>query len=226
MKIDGNELISKATASSSRNLAIAASGIIYISWYNLNPAEWGLLNGQVGVDAFRGGAAAIVLYLTVSLLVHWFGDYVSYRKWFKSNEFAMGSIYGNSSPKSGEMPLNGLIRRVSNFEKTGERLKLAYEELETAIGREEVARSADEPFYKRLDNLSSAVEKMNGPLMDIKNNLEAIILIVDELDVRFSRTDIVSRFQVYFWHFGMPLSLAAVSLYILFFGALSSLELI
>lgn len=218
MKLDGNELISRATASSSRNLAIASSGIVYISWFNLNPAEWGLLNDQVGAEAFRGGAVAIVLYLTFSLLMNWIGDFISYRRWFKSNEFALRELPDSSSPKAGEPPLSGLIRRLSVLSDQLERLP----ELEPRIDRafEELPAQYDVKYLRnKYEHLYDDFSDLNKKIVELSSILHSTHQIVDELDVRFRKTDVAARFQVYLWHFGLPIALSIWSLYIFYSSA-------
>ncbi len=125
MRVNSNDLVSRTTQISARNLTAIAATVILVDWYSLDPNRWKLLNGDVTAEVYSGAATVIVGFLSVSLLVHWISDFHLYRKWFKSNEVSMGTLWGMSAPKSTEPPIAGLQRRLDWLLSENDRLDTA-----------------------------------------------------------------------------------------------------
>ena len=214
MKLNASDLISRFTQNSARFLLVTSFSISLVEYFDLKPIDWPGIKAPVPIEAYELGAVLIVLFLAVSLIIHWSADYVVYTKWFKSNKFSMGTLEGLSSPKNVEGPVDGIRRRLEWLEKENLRFDGAIEKLSALdfgqIRRRESAFDAEQ-FLKEM---RSALESEVSANRSLANTLTGLEQILDELNVRFSQVTWVTGFVVFFWYLVLPLcsSLLAVIL--------------
>lgn len=92
MNVDGHSIINERTEKSSRFLVTIGSTIIFIKYFNVPLEDLTVFNVRAPANLFDVVAFAILAFSLTSFLIHWFGDLVSWRGWYKEN--AVGIFLG------------------------------------------------------------------------------------------------------------------------------------
>jgi hypothetical protein len=183
-----------------------------VEYFDLRPINWPLLEQPVDIQIYRIVAICVVLYLVISLCVHWSSDRVAYLRWFKSNEISKGSLLSDFGKRSGEPPNRALSRRIGYVADQIQRADDARKKLDALE-----ARILDLEAGKRFNGTSEYTDLLNAQayLRSTANELKRIVSgiddILDELPHDFTRVDRLVRLQVYLWYFILPVFLGLAS---------------
>jgi hypothetical protein len=212
MHVNGSELISRPTQVAARSLLVFSSSTILIIRNGLDPNRWELLNGDLQADTFFDALLLVIGFLLVSLLVNWWGDYVSYRSWFKSNEVSRGSAWDDFSHKAGEPPVRWLKCRMDELAVQNRKLERASQDLNESIEKIDANKDDKEYFIKSMDQLVRVTNTFHNTWEGTRRQVGAVSALLDELDARFERVDFAARFYVFIWHLALPVVLALTSI--------------
>lgn len=111
MKVSGIEMITLPTQKAARNLTIISSTIFAINFFQIDLETLSILGVKdFGASMFDTVSYAILIFLIISLIVHWLTDWVTYTKWYDTNQVSSGYFedFDNlqSSPELIESYLN------------------------------------------------------------------------------------------------------------------------
>jgi hypothetical protein len=81
MQLNGKEAISGHTRISARTLLLSSVIIILVSFDDINIRDLTVLGVEITERAYSRLAMAFLIFAILNHLVHWLGDYFSYRKW-------------------------------------------------------------------------------------------------------------------------------------------------
>ncbi len=113
MKLQADEMISRPTQITTLNLIIFSGSILAISLFELNANSWNFTYGKdLTSQQFAMLSVAVLVYLLSSHIVHWRSDYISFTRWFKTNQTVIGTMGSGSSFNTQEPVLKGIERRL------------------------------------------------------------------------------------------------------------------
>lgn len=110
MKIDGQQLISRATYTSNRSL-IAACSVVLLSHYNdIKLENLVILGIQPGMETFQITLKILIPFLVFNHFISWWGDFNSFQKWNagKNVSATLFDAYGGEFPTQFEDTINTL----------------------------------------------------------------------------------------------------------------------
>lgn len=81
MNFAGIDAISRPTRAAARTLSGVALSTIVANWLSLDLNNFNVFGVQISADELQSVATIFLMFLMVGFLVHWYGDYVSYRAW-------------------------------------------------------------------------------------------------------------------------------------------------
>jgi len=81
MHIQGDKVISRATAFSARTLLIMSISTILVMWWDLDVAQLTFLEMPVKEGFIEVGAFSTILFQAVNHFIHWRGDFLSMQSW-------------------------------------------------------------------------------------------------------------------------------------------------
>lgn len=211
MKVNANELISRSTQFAARTLTVVSALVFFVDWYQLKPIKWSFLQSDLPIEAYRSAVVALILFGLISLLVNWWGDYVAYTKWFKSNVFAKGTFDDLGSPQANEPPIANILRRIGFLADNSNKLDSALDDIRGIVAE----RDTDE-FEHVCRQAKLAYEKSAEAINSVKRDLETLSLILEEIPGNFRDVDLTAKFTIFVWYLGLPALIAVLTLVSIF----------
>lgn len=204
MKLNSNDVISRQTQTSGRTLLVVASSVIVVELHGLDPNNWKLLNGDVTAAVYHDAVSLLIAFLGCSLLVHWIADHRAYTKWFKTNEISIGSLYGNSLPKSTEPIVPGLRRRLQLLPSEFERLDSAVSKMKEFDESKVRRRDAEADHPRLIAEVEEKIANVQGDVSKALRSLKSLEEILEELPGNFRSVDRMAKFVIYIWYLAFP----------------------
>ena len=219
MKINASDLVSRQTQIAAKTLTIISALVIFVDYYKLEPLNWPLLKGDLEYEAYRAAAASVVLFSSVSLSINWWGDYVAYKKWFKSNEVSQGTLWGMSGPKSTEPPVAGVKRRLEWLAQKHEGLDELIEKIQEIDDLQTRRKDADVRNKELYEQVKLLLEQSSGTIESLKEEVRGLSELLDELPRNFRDIDRITKFTIFGWFLGIPLLLGLCAFGLVFCGS-------
>ncbi|WP_299676834.1 hypothetical protein [uncultured Roseobacter sp.] len=214
MKLNGYEVFSRQTTASWRILVTLSSTLIAIKYFDYNTEAWPVLNRDVKTDDFSTISSLVVLFLLVSYLVNWYGDYVGFTKWFKINSVAKNSLDDIGKAKNHEAPIEGVLRRLDALSRSNEVAADRVLDIE-AISLEDLkAVQGDRNVAKDLETLRSTVASNSQTLGLLASSCSDLEGLLSDLEVNFSAISLLSKLLLYGWYLLVPVVFALSALLI------------
>ncbi len=205
MKVNAFDLITKPTIGSSRNLIIVSASVYSVKRYGLNADSWNVFGREIPPEVFTEITTAVMVFLLLTHLVHWWHDYTAYTKWFKINEVSKGSLYGVGAVKNTESPLKALERRLTQLEESNSTAN----EIVLDLGKIDISAikdiQGDRDVAKDLETLRTTVSTNKDALLTINLNVSDIKELLDGLGPSFNKIKWSSRAVVFVWYLFVPL---------------------
>lgn len=85
MKVGGTDLISPQTQAAATRLLTISFATSFVHFFGVELSELTILGVQLSGTFFFKLMLFIIVFQIVSLLFHWFSDYVTYTRWFEKN---------------------------------------------------------------------------------------------------------------------------------------------
>lgn len=85
MKLNANDMISRATERTSRALYISFGGFLFAYVFESTKGDWKIFGQTFTNERFEVILMYLFLFLIISHIIHWWADYVAYTKWFDRN---------------------------------------------------------------------------------------------------------------------------------------------
>lgn len=206
LRVNSQDIISKETQASARNILAASSSVLVVQLFNYNSKDWDIIGRKVAPSEFAFIASVVVAFLLVNHLIKWSSDYYLYRKWFSLNQVPAGGMEEIGKIGSTFGPIKGLSQRLKWL---GDSL----EELVAEAGKHqrntEIAEQLlRENTKKALEDISSIADKVTR----VSADLEEANKLLGQLDKRFEKVDRVVKFIVFGWYLALPVGTALLAL--------------
>jgi len=154
MKIEANEVISRSTHFSSRILVLVSGSAIFVIRYNLNSENWTFFSEvkkSLSPEQFTEVGIVVLIFALIAHIVNWWGDWVSYSRWFKTSTTTVNTLEASGRFNSEESILAALLRRLEQLE-----------------GQNFDNPEAGDLTGDRLNNLEGQIEEIQEMLKEIK----------------------------------------------------------
>ena len=89
MNVDGQFIINERTEKSSRFLLTIGSTVVLIKYFSVPIEDLTVFNVKAPTRLFDVVAITILTFSLASFLIHWFGDFVNWRVWYKENAVSL-----------------------------------------------------------------------------------------------------------------------------------------
>ena len=186
MHIDGQPLLSRATVSSGRILITFALGIILAKAYAIESEAITILVAEIKTAKLSAPAMWVIIFMSVGHSINWYGDWASFYTW-----------------NSGKQLQTIIVDRHSE-----EPFLSQIESLVEAIELLKSIKKEGDRFTVRSPQLSKLLKERNEKLTQLQEKVESLKEGVERLDS-------IRKFELYGWHFAVPLALAVVAYFML-----------
>ncbi|SFA80039.1 hypothetical protein SAMN05421688_0999 [Poseidonocella pacifica] len=205
MKLNSKEILSRETVASARTLSIASGSVILVEQYNLKPLNWPIFQEALPVEAYVLTAGTIIAFSTSALVIHWYSDYLSYAKWFKSNSLPKAKFDSQGSVNATEPVLDNLRDRIDLLGDCISRISSVNEQLrkidEVQVRRRDADIRNDEIYQEMSKDILSATQAVERT----NSQLEEIQTILDEIPGNFTKLDLFAKLTLYGWYLAAPI---------------------
>jgi len=200
MTVKPNDIVSRKTQISTRNIWFALLGIFIAKRYSVSESNWpfNLVNEPLG--AFDEVAKIVLIALLINHTVNWVSDYKIYLNWFSISEVPKGGFHEIVDVEGLTPVLQGLRARVAMYNE----LSRSYlpSKAETGDG---------------ITNLQESTKSLAKSVELLQSSQEQILFITRQLHNKFRNTNSYVRFMVFIWNFVLPVSAGLMGTFIVFF---------
>ena len=201
MQFNGKEAISSHTRVSARTLLLSSVVVILVSSDDINISDLTVLGVEITERAYSRLAVSFLIFAWVNHLVHWLGDYFSYRKWNID-----GFRPQTNQSASGTHLLPYIGQQLHWFEQHLEAADSAYRDIKQIVQRgETVEVGALQTWMVHADAFASKYETASTELGGFSSEAKSFL--------RFSTV------YVYGWYLLFPTAVCFFGLYRIIYGA-------
>lgn len=199
LRVNSQDIISKETQASTRNILTASSSVLVVQFFNYNSKDWDILGRNIAPSEFALIAGVVVAFLLVNHLIKWSADLYLYTKWFSLNQVPAGGMEEIGKIGSTFGPIKGLSQR----------LKWLLSDLDRLVEEEGKGRRPTEMAQQLLsentEKALSEISKLSESVDRVGRALEEADKLLSQLDKRFEKTDRVVKFIVFGWYGALPI---------------------
>jgi len=204
MKLNANDMVSRATIASSRNLILVSGSLFSIHYFGLKSDEWVVLGKTIPANLLDQLAFYAVIFLAVTHLVHWSSDYIAYTKWFKKNEVIKASIGEIGTVENMQAPFQALLFRLDQLGNSNNNANDRILDLERID--QEVLQSVqgDRNVGVDLENMRQTIAANASTLETLEESISQIQMLLGDIGPNFSKIKWASRVVIFGWYFAVP----------------------
>jgi hypothetical protein len=192
MKIESNDLISTETERSSRNLTIVSCIVLIIWRYDLKTSTASFFGIEIPAGAIHELALWLVVAMAVGHFLHWWGDFVSARRWFKQSRIKRDLFWSSGPFDPEDPPPEAAKLRFAN----------ALTALEQTLEYAQISPQSSESASKIVEQLEAT-----------NSNLAAVAQIVGLMGDNFRMLSISMWMLLIGWYLALPFGLAAMAIF-------------
>ena len=186
MRINGEELLSRATLSATRNLLIADFAIVFLKLESdATPKNWNLLGQEFSDDTVLSYGLFILVFLSVGHLLSWGSDFRSFILWYRKSTVSLDEWDRDLE----QDPLKATIKQVGNFISIVDRLD---------------STKHDQGSLQEIETLTRDVALLKSALKNLT--------LVQGLRGRFREIGIWALLQLFGWYLVVPYSFALMAM--------------
>lgn len=193
MKLNSNEMISRATERTSRALYLCFGGFYFAYFLERKTGDWNILGQTFTNEEFDQALIILFSFLIVAHIIHWWADYVAYTKWFDRNTPTNSEPDEIYKMEATESPSVALLKKLRGFQKMSQ----------AQIKRLDDQSINKEQFAKDLSEAISRYERKAGDLQKLE----------ERLGKNFSSLNAVAKFVIVGWYGLVPIGLGCFAIY-------------
>jgi hypothetical protein len=198
MKLNANEMISRATERTSRALYLCFAGFIFAYFIERKTADWNILGQTFTNEEFDRVLIGLFFFLIISHIIHWGADYVAYTKWFDRNTPTNSEPDEIYKMEATESPSAAMYRLLQDYQKMCKDL----------ISRPIKESDEIETIRQRLLETIKIVEKKNKDLGKLEKRL----------GTNFKHLHFTAQIVIIGWYGLVPIGLGVYALFYLLLG--------
>lgn len=206
MRVNSQDIISKETQASARNILVASSSVLVVQLFDYNSKDWDILGRSVAPSEFAFIAIVVMGFLLINHLIKWSSDYYLYTKWFSLNHVPAGGMEEIGKIGSTFGPIKGLSQRLNWLTDSLNELVV-----EAGKGRRNT-ELAEQLLQSNVKKALEEITALSDKVTRVNSDLEEANKLLVQLDKRFKRTDWIVKFIVFGWYAALPILMGSAAL--------------